>query len=195
MTASAAKVMDKVTLKNGYDVWFGLYGSADARYSYVFVHGGAGSHADFKELSPLLVRENFNVIALDLPGSGRTSRDAAGGDKLTEDSLIETGIEVIRIFEARNARWRCILVGHSFGGGTAMQAIARGKFHALIGLALLNSAGFRPHSFTRPYWLNSLLCQLLLARPSRGSSWSIFCTLSRSKSLDSLQSSPCKTPP
>ncbi|KAG9404618.1 hypothetical protein AC1031_004816 [Aphanomyces cochlioides] len=44
-----------------------------------------------------------------------------------------------------------------------MQAIARGKFNALIGLALLNSAGFRPHRFTRPFWLNYLLCQLLLA--------------------------------
>ncbi|KAG9404622.1 hypothetical protein AC1031_004820 [Aphanomyces cochlioides] len=155
MAAQVAKVMDKATLKNGYDVWFGLYGSADVCYSYVFVHGGAGSHEDFKDLSPLLVQDNFNVIALDLPGS----------DKLTENRLVDTIIEVIRIFEGRDSRWRFLLVGHSFGGGTAMHVVARGKFDSLIGLALFNSCGFRPHRIGRPYWLNYFLCQLLVVSP------------------------------
>ncbi|KAG9404621.1 hypothetical protein AC1031_004819 [Aphanomyces cochlioides] len=159
------KVMDKVSLKNGHDIWYGRYGAVDALSSYIMVHGGAGSHEDFQDLSPLLVHDDFNVIALDLPGNGRTSAEAAGGEKLTENRLIDTVIEVLRIFEARNSRWRFILVGHSFGGGTVMNVAARGNFDSLVGLALFSSCGFRPHKRTRPYWFNRFLCQLLVLSP------------------------------
>ncbi|KAG9404625.1 hypothetical protein AC1031_004824 [Aphanomyces cochlioides] len=71
--------MDKLTLTNGHDLWFALYGSANALHTYVLIHGSPGSHDDFKELSPLLLSDDVNVIALDLPGSGLTRSEAAGG--------------------------------------------------------------------------------------------------------------------
>ncbi|CAK4677218.1 unnamed protein product [Aphanomyces euteiches] len=159
------KVMEKVTLSNGYDVWYARYGAVDALHTYFLVHGGAGSHEDFNELSPLLVRDNFNVIAIDLPGSGLSDAEAAGGDRLTEETLIQTTMEVIRLLEAQNPRRRFIFVGHSFGGGTLMQAAARGKYQSLVGLALLNSSGFQPHNVTRPYGPKYVMCQLLFTSP------------------------------
>ncbi|KAG9404620.1 hypothetical protein AC1031_004818 [Aphanomyces cochlioides] len=163
--ADNTKVMEKVTLSNGYDVWYARYGAVDALHTYFLVHGGAGSHEDFNELSPLLVHGNYNVIAIDLPESGLSDAEAAGGDRLTEETLIQTTMEVIRLLEAQNPRRRFIFVGHSFGGGTLMQAAARGKYQSLVGLALLNSSGFQPHNVTRPYGPKYVMCQLLITSP------------------------------
>ncbi|KAH9119952.1 hypothetical protein LEN26_011354 [Aphanomyces euteiches] len=161
----ATKVFDKATLKSGDDIWFAMHGDPNALHSYIFVHGIGGSHDDFKEISPLLVRDNFNVIAFDLPGSGRTTVEAAGGDKLTEDRLVEVIVEAIDVFAARNTCRRFFLIGHSLGGGTAMQVAAKGRFPSILGLALINSSGFRPHVVTKPFWLNCFFYQLLILSP------------------------------
>ncbi|KAH9106453.1 hypothetical protein LEN26_011353 [Aphanomyces euteiches] len=161
----ATKFMDKVTLTNGHDLWFALYGSPNALHTYVLIHGSPGSHEDFKELSPLLLSDDFNVIALDLPGSGLTSSEAAGGENLSEELLVDATREFIQILALRDPRRRFILLGHSFGGGTAMQVAAKGKFESLLGICLINSSGFRPQAGLNPYWINYFLFQLLILSP------------------------------
>ncbi|CAK4140365.1 unnamed protein product [Aphanomyces euteiches] len=158
----ADKAVDKVTLSNGHDFWFAMYGDADALNSYILVHGAAGTHEDFEYLSPLLVRENFNAIAVDLPGSGLTPSRAAGGNKLTEDLVVEAMCDFVGILASRDPCRRFYFVGHSFGGWTLIQVAARGKFVSLVGLCLINSSGFRPHVAVRPFWFNHFLYQLLV---------------------------------
>ncbi|CAK4140370.1 unnamed protein product [Aphanomyces euteiches] len=130
---AAAKVLDKMTLSNGHNLWFAMYGAADALKTYILIHGSPGNHKGFKHLSPLLVH-NVNVISLDLPGSGLTSPAAAGGIKLTEERIVEATSDFVRTLASQNPRRQFILVGHSFGGATAMQVAARGQLESLKGL-------------------------------------------------------------
>ncbi|CAK4627539.1 hypothetical protein LEN26_013442 [Aphanomyces euteiches] len=161
--ATLTKTLEKVTLKNGEDVWFATYGYPNALDTFFLVHGAAGTHEDFKHFSPLLANEAYNVMAVDLPGHGLTSGDAAGGVDLTEARIVDAMIETVEILAAREPLRRFFLVGHSFGGATAMQIVARGQPSSIAGLALINTSGFRPHVIMRPYWVIVLLYKLLVA--------------------------------
>ncbi|CAK4630581.1 hypothetical protein LEN26_011350 [Aphanomyces euteiches] len=163
MDALNNKTLDNMTLQNGFDVWFASYGSPHALNTFVLVHGGAGSHLDFQYLSPHLVQDNVNVVAVDLPGNGLTSANAAGGIDLTENRIVDALVELIDAMRKRDPQRRIFLVGHSLGGMTAMQVAAKPSMNeALAGLALLNSGGFRPHVGGRPYWLVRLLYRSLV---------------------------------
>lgn len=104
----------------------------------VCVHGLPGSARDFRWLfAPLADRAR--VIALDLPGFGRTPVTTA--PDASPEGRADFLLEVIDAL----ALDRPVLVGHSMGGLVAVAAAARrpGGFR---GLGLLASPGLRPHA-------------------------------------------------
>ncbi|KDO30262.1 hypothetical protein SPRG_19811 [Saprolegnia parasitica CBS 223.65] len=134
------------TLSNGHPLHYTTHGPTDAETTFVLLHGAPGSHKDFRHLAPLLVRERINVIALDLPGNGLTPAAAAWG--LVGLSAASIGDAVVETIDGLSLP-RTFLLGHSFGGHTALEAAAR--IQRVHGLALLNAAGLRPHQAIRPF--------------------------------------------
>lgn len=113
----------------------------------VLVHGLG---ATWRVWKPLLadLTEHFHVIALDLPGFGRSAGLEEGEDQYSlsivglriDEALADLGIE------------RCAVVGHSLGGGIAASyAIEHGD--RVGALALLAPAGFfRYPGIVRAAW-------------------------------------------
>jgi pimeloyl-ACP methyl ester carboxylesterase len=103
--------MDRQTLQlHGHDVAFRMAGDGDA---VVLIHGIAGTNAVWDDVFPELARTH-TAIAPDLPGHGASG--ASAGDyslgamaATVRDLLIALGIE------------RATVIGHSLGGGVAMQ--------------------------------------------------------------------------
>ncbi|OQR95206.1 serine protease family S33 [Achlya hypogyna] len=133
-------------LANGHELYYTTYGPATAPSTFVLIHGAPGSHLDFKHLAPLLVRDDTNVIAFDLPGNGRTSADAAGGPSgLTAVAIKDAVVEAVDGLGLE----RTYILGHSCGGHTALQTAD--SIRRVDGIALLNSMGTRPHQAVRPF--------------------------------------------
>ena len=110
---------DRVML-HGQELAYACYpGSAAGRdrsrsTTLVLVHGVGSSSATWDAVVPRLVEAGVEVITVDLPGHGRSAKER--GDyslgalaSTVRDLLDHLGVE------------RCILVGHSLGGGIAMQ--------------------------------------------------------------------------
>ncbi|OQR95245.1 serine protease family S33 [Achlya hypogyna] len=135
------------TLGNGHDVHFTTHGTADATATVVMLHGAPGSFKDFKHLAPRLVKANphMNVLAIDLPGNGRTSADTAGGQSgLTSTSVAAAAAEAIDGVLGDTPK---ILLGHSFGGHSAL--LSAQWVQNLHGIVLLNSVGLDRRPYER----------------------------------------------
>lgn len=107
----------------------------------VAVHGLPGSVRDYRWLAAALP-PSVRFIRLDLPGFGETPLATAPGPGLDDRGAFVAGaLEALGID-------RCVLVGHSMGGGVALSAAvqAPARVHAL---ALLASIGLRPHVMLR----------------------------------------------
>jgi pimeloyl-ACP methyl ester carboxylesterase len=83
----------------------------------VMVHGYLGGSAQWADIEAAL-GDRFRIIALDLPGFGRSSKRAA---PLTIGGFAE---QVIAELDARGIE-RCVLVGHSMGGMIAQEVASR----------------------------------------------------------------------
>jgi pimeloyl-ACP methyl ester carboxylesterase len=98
----------------------------------VLVHGLSGSAANWVELLPELA-ERYRVLAVDLPGHGRSvspARRAGVGD------FVAAVAAVVEHEEARPA----LLAGHSFGGLVALR-LAQARPELVRGLLLVAPAG------------------------------------------------------
>ena len=88
-----------------------------AQRTIVFVHGAAHDHGVWASQSRYFAHHAFNVLAVDLPGHGRS-----GGDALTSVEAIADWIPAL--LDA--AGFLCAtLVGHSMGALAALEAAAR----------------------------------------------------------------------
>jgi pimeloyl-ACP methyl ester carboxylesterase len=100
---------------------------------FVFIHGIGSSAVAWQPVTQVLVQHGFRTVAVDLPGHGASHREP-GDYSLSElasvqrDLLDHLGID------------RCILVGHSLGGGIALQ-FAYIYPDRLSGLALVAAGG------------------------------------------------------
>ncbi len=101
----------------------------------VLIHGMAGSSASWEPVLDRLAA-HFSVVAVDLPGHGGSANP--GGDyslgahaSCVRDLMIALGIE------------RATIVGHSFGGGVAMQTAYQFP-ERCERLILVNSGGLGP---------------------------------------------------
>ena len=85
----------------------------------LLLHGFAGSSDDWREVSDALIAARFRVVAVDLPGHGRTLVPA--GTALARISAAETALDLVALLDQlglERAHW----VGYSMGGRLALAA-------------------------------------------------------------------------
>jgi len=101
----------------------------------LLIHGLGGSYTNWEEVIPPLARSH-TVIAPDLPGHGSS---AAGGGDYSVGALAAS----VRDLLATLGHERATLVGHSLGGGVAMQFAY--QFPEMVErLVLVSSGGLGP---------------------------------------------------
>ena len=89
----------------------------DALPTVVFVHGAANDHSVWAWQSRYFAHHEFNVLAIDLPGHGRS-----GGAALSSVEAIADWI--LALLDAANVE-QAAMVGHSLGSLAVLEAAAR----------------------------------------------------------------------
>ena len=101
----------------------------------VFIHGAQNDHSVWALQSRYFAHHGFNVLAVDLPGHGRS-----GGPALA--SVEDMASWLVALLDAAGAA-RVLLIGHSMGSLVALEAAARMADDAapgrVIGLAMLGT--------------------------------------------------------
>ena len=101
------------------------------RPTVVFVHGAQGDHSVWGLQSRYLAHHGFSVLALDLPGHGRSAGSPLG-------SIEQIARWLVRALDAAGVP-SAHLVGHSMGSLVALEAAGsapdRGASSALVGTA------------------------------------------------------------
>ena len=101
----------------------------------VLIHGFGGDLNNWMFNQPTL-SEAHEVLALDLPGHGRSSKQIGAADMAALTGVLEDFLEAVGVTRAH-------LVGHSLGGALALQA-AMQQPERVAGLTLLAPAGLGP---------------------------------------------------
>jgi pimeloyl-ACP methyl ester carboxylesterase len=107
------------------------FGGPDGGSTVVLVHGLGGSHLNWDLFAPLL-RPDARVLALDLPGFGRSEP----GDRRT---TVQDNVKVLDRFVREVAGSPAVLVGNSMGGMISILQAA-GSPQTVSGLVLLDAA-------------------------------------------------------
>jgi pimeloyl-ACP methyl ester carboxylesterase len=127
-----------------------------AKPTVVFIHGVLNDHSVWILQTRYLANHGYNVLALDLPGHGKSAgvnRDIA--PCLSVEAAADFIIALLNAAEINTAA----LVGHSFGSLIAIEAAARAP-HRITHLALVGTASPMPVS---PALLETSLNQPLKA--------------------------------
>nr|MBA3416020.1 alpha/beta fold hydrolase [Chloroflexia bacterium] len=136
LRASAAQPREeRVELPDGMSLQALVAGPADAPVTLVFLHGLGGSLSTWSQLMGEFV-DKARLIALDLPGHGRSDKPEPGAFDYSVAGLAGAVGEALTQLGAAPA----VLVGHSLGGAVAMQ-LALDQPQLVRGLVLVNSAG------------------------------------------------------
>ncbi len=122
---------DSRTVDLGGPVHYIDFGGADAAQTVVLVHGLGGSHLNWDLLAPLL-RRHFRVLALDLPGFGRSEPSG-------RRASVPANVEVLGRFLAEVAGTPAVLVGNSMGEMISILTAAR-RPESVSGLELVDAA-------------------------------------------------------
>lgn len=110
------------------------YDRAGSGQTVLFLHGWADKLSTFDEITGLL-KDNYNVVRLDLPGFGQTE---APKNAWNLDDYVDF---VHKFLKKLGCEPNCI-VGHSNGGSIAIRGLSQGKLKTEK-LILLASAGVR----------------------------------------------------
>jgi pimeloyl-ACP methyl ester carboxylesterase len=102
-----------------------------ARPTVVFIHGAQHDHSVWALQTRYFAHHGFGVLALDLPGHGRSD----GPPRITVGALADW---VMHVLDAAHVH-QALFVGHSMGSLIALDAAARHPERAL-GLALIATA-------------------------------------------------------
>src|SRR3712207_133836 len=129
--AERATFGDSRTVDLGGRVHYVDFGGPDDALTVVLVHGLGGSHLNWDLLAPLL-RPHARVLALDLPGFGRSE----AGDRRT---TVQENVSVLDRFLADVVGTPVILIGNSMGGMISILEAARSP-QKVSGLVLLDPA-------------------------------------------------------
>jgi pimeloyl-ACP methyl ester carboxylesterase len=103
-----------------------------ARLTVVFIHGAQHDHSVWILQSRYLAHHGYSVLAVDLPGHGRSDGPAL-------PDVGQMADWVLKLLAACGAQ-RSVLVGHSMGSLIALDAAARAPAGLVAGVALLGSA-------------------------------------------------------
>ncbi len=107
----------------------------DGATPLVLIHGFGGDLNNWMFNQPVL-SETHEVLALDLPGHGRSSKEVGAADMAMLTGVFEDFLNAVGIEQAH-------LVGHSLGGALALH-IAMHNPERVVGLTLLAPAGLGP---------------------------------------------------
>jgi len=124
------------------------------------VHGGPGSHKDFKHLAEAFNQKDdasCEFVRFDLPGYGN-SEPLHPSLLPTADNYAETLLKAIKEADILRNR-KAIVMGHSLGGHVAVAMASRPSV-PIAGVALLATVCLRPHKMigdTYFYWFNKWL--------------------------------------
>jgi pimeloyl-ACP methyl ester carboxylesterase len=127
-----------------HDRSIAYYEWAGTGSAYLLVHGIGGRASDWHKVIPELVNRGHYVVAVDLPGHGNSGKDPG-------DYSLGAIASVLRDLLAHLDMDQVVIVGHSLGGGVAMQ------FHyqfpnSCEGLVLVCSGGLGVET---PPWLRA----------------------------------------
>jgi pimeloyl-ACP methyl ester carboxylesterase len=119
------------TVDLGGAVHYVDFGGPEDGPTIVLVHGLGGSHLNWDLFAPLL-RDHARVLALDLPGFGRSEP----GDRRT---AVQDNVRVLDRFLTEVAGTPAVLVGNSMGGMISILQAAASPL-SVDGLVLLDAA-------------------------------------------------------
>ena len=119
------------TVDLGGSVHYVDFGGPDDGPTVVLVHGLGGSHLNWDLFAPL-IRDHVRVLALDLPGFGRS--EPAG-----RRTAVKNNVEVLDRFLTEVAGTPVVLVGNSMGGMISLLETAQAP-EKVSGLVLLDAA-------------------------------------------------------
>jgi pimeloyl-ACP methyl ester carboxylesterase len=119
------------TVDLGGPVHYVDFGGPDGAPTVVLVHGLGGSHLNWDLFAPL-IRDRARVLALDLPGFGRSE---PGGRRTT----VHDNVAVLDRFLTDVAGTPAVLVGNSMGGMISILETAASP-QSVNGLVLLDAA-------------------------------------------------------
>lgn len=133
----------------------------EQREAVLLVHGWGGSVYSFAETIPAVAAAGYRAIAIDLPGHGLSDKPTDGA-KYTTSALADA---VLAVADAMGVR-RFSIVGHSMGGGIALELALRGERRLEriilinpIGLGRVRSVGLL--KLISPRFVNSFIPALL----------------------------------
>ena len=119
------------TVDVGGPVHYVDFGGPDGAPTVVLVHGLGGSHLNWDLFAPL-IRDRARVLALDLPGFGRSE---PGGRRTT----VHDNVAVLDRFLTEVAGTPAVLIGNSMGGMISILETAASP-QSVNGLVLLDAA-------------------------------------------------------
>jgi pimeloyl-ACP methyl ester carboxylesterase len=115
-------------------------GNGTRRPRCLLLHGNPGSLEDWQEIVPRLSGV-ADVLAIDLPGFGRSPRPGSEVESLSLDRM---AAHVVAAADALSWHEPFFVVGHSHGGGIAQTVAARYP-QRVAGLVLIATLGAAPH--------------------------------------------------
>lgn len=107
----------------------------------VLMHGWGCDHTTVASVANIL-SSGMHVYSIDLPGHGKSMEPPSSWGTSDYATLIEKFIEKMGLISPS-------LIGHSFGGRTAIMMASRGKYHKVM---LIDSAGIKPRHKIGYYW-------------------------------------------
>jgi len=119
---------------DGNTIYYEVYDINKNKPNMILIHGFLSSTFSFRRLVPLL-KEHFNVIAVDLPPFGMSGKEKRF--IYSFQNLANVVVELLRIHEIK----RATLVGHSMGGQIALY-IAKYRPDLVDRIVLLASSGY-----------------------------------------------------
>lgn len=123
------------TVINGIETNYLEAGQGEA---VLLLHGWGSSVEPYRRLIDLLSKKYF-VIALDMPGFGKTGEP---GRPFDVDDYVDFVLEFLNGFSVS----RISLVGHSFGGRVIIKMANRELPFAVDKIVLIDSAGIKPQA-------------------------------------------------
>ncbi|WP_143028686.1 alpha/beta fold hydrolase [Quadrisphaera sp. DSM 44207] len=137
----APRAVHRVPTTGGASLHVVEWGQARGR-PVVLAHGYTATHGDWLPVVPGLLAAGRRVLALDLPGHGRSSR---GRGRLDVGRLADAVQAVLEHLDLRDA----VLGGHSLGGTAALALAARDPARAAERVRALVTVA-APPQFRRP---------------------------------------------
>lgn len=134
MSIEVSKLIKNI---NGIDLYFEEYRNANAKGTFVLLHGFLSSSFSYRRLLPLLTK-NYNVISIDLPPFGKSGKHHRY--KYSYQNLAYTVIKLLSILGYS----RILLIGHSMGGQIALNIMLLKPELVIKGVLLCSSGYLEP---------------------------------------------------